>query len=107
MTWLHVLILSVLAEAIVETLKPFWDENFRGPDLKDKVIVLVASIVITVLTGVDLFALTDLNILEWAGVTGTPSLIIGSLLSGILISRGANWIHDLAKRILGLVVPKP
>lgn len=107
MTWLHVLILAVLAESIVETLKPLWDEDFRGKQLKDRLIVLGMSITITVLVGVDLFSLTDLAILKWAGVTGTPSLIIGSLLTGILISRGANWIHDLAKKILGLVVPKP
>ena len=107
MTWLHVLILAVLAESIVETLKPLWDNDFRGEAMKDRLIVLGMSIVITVLTGVDLFALTDLDILKWAGVSGTPSLVIGSLLTGILISRGANWVHDLAKRILSLVVPKP
>jgi len=106
MTWIQLLALSILVEAIIETLKPLWDPAARV-NLKDRLITLGLAVTITVMAGIDIFTLSDLPILAWAGVPPMVSLIVGAVLTGIIVSRGANWIHDLVKRILGIVVPKP
>ena len=54
---------------------------------------LILSIIIAVGTRTDLFELLKLNIF-------VP--VLGSIFTGILISRGANVVHDLLKKIQSL-----
>lgn len=78
-----ILILSIIGEAIWETLKMFWQE---GKISKDRIGALVVCIIIV--------WSTDLDIMTTLGIP-VRDKIIGVLLTGILISRGSNFIHDL------------
>ncbi|WP_238906583.1 MULTISPECIES: hypothetical protein [Clostridium] len=78
-----ILILSIIGEAIWETLKMFWQE---GKISKDRIGALVVCIIIV--------WSTDLDIMTTLGIP-VRDKIIGILLTGILISRGSNFIHDL------------
>ena len=78
-----VILLAILAEAIWETLKMTWQ---KGKISIDRVGALVISIGICVAAGVDMFSLVGVPL---------ASNIIGMVATGVLISRGANFIHDL------------
>jgi ABC-type xylose transport system permease subunit len=80
------LILALLCEAIVETLKMTFQE---GKFNWDRVLALIVSIIVAVITGADL--------LELVGIPATIPYV-GVVLTGILISRGANWLHEFIKK---------
>lgn len=78
-----IFILTVIGESIWETLKMFWQE---GKISNDRIGALVVGII--------LVWSTDLDVMS---VLGMPVRfkIIGILLTGILISRGSNFVHDI------------
>lgn len=78
-----ILILSIIGEAIWETIKMFWQE---GKISMDRIGALIVCIVIV--------WSTDLDIMTTIGIP-VKFKVIGILLTGILISRGSNFIHDL------------
>lgn len=80
---------AILIEAVWENLKMVWQ---KGKFSVDKIGALVVSIFICVLVNIDLFSLLGLTML-------VP--YVGSVLTGILMSRGANFIHDLFNKIKG------
>ena len=82
-----IIVAAVLAEAVWETFKPIWDKGKLNPDRGG---ALVIGIIIALAAGVDICTALGLTIVY-------P--VIGQLLTGILISRGANFIHDLFKSI--------
>lgn len=82
-----IIILAFLVEAIWSNLRMIWDSNkFNW----NNVGALVVSILVAVFTGVDVFPALGIN-----------GLIpyVGSILTGILISRGSNVIFDVLKKI--------
>ena len=87
---IQLIILSILAEAIWENLKMIWE---KGKFNWNRLGALILSIILAVATKADLFELLKLNIF-------IP--VLGSVFTGILISRGANFIHDLLKKIQSL-----
>lgn len=84
---LQILVVALLAETIWENLKMIWQ---NGKFSIDKMGALIISIIVTVCTQIDMFAILNFNI---------PIPFIGSILTGILISRGANVVHDLLNKI--------
>ena len=84
---LTIVIIALVAEAVWETLKMTWQE---GKVSIDRIGAIVVSILIAFGAGIDLFV-----------VVGVPLNIplLGILLTGLLISRGANFIHDLYSKI--------
>lgn len=74
-------------EAIWETLKLIWD---KGKLCLDCIGSLVIGVLISILAKIDIFELQGL-------VLSIP--FIGYILTGILISRGSNFIHDLYGKI--------
>lgn len=87
-----IIIAAVLAEAVWETFKPVWDKGKLNPD---RIGALAMGIIVSVAAGVDLFAALGL-------IIAYP--IVGQILTGILISRGANFVHDLLKSVEQLSV---
>lgn len=87
---IQLIILALLAEAIWENLRMIWE---NGKFNINRLGALILSIIIAVGTKTDLFELLHLNIF-------VP--ILGSIFTGILISRGANVVHDLLKKIQSL-----
>lgn len=85
------IVVAILAEAVWEILKNLI------PNMNDKVwnyINLVGSLAIGILiafiSDVNIFALLNID-LKWP--------VVGVILTGILISRGSNYIHDLVSKL--------
>lgn len=87
---IQLIILALLSEAIWENLKMIWE---NGKFSINRLGALILSIIVAVATKIDLFELLNLNMF-------IP--ILGSIFTGVLISRGANVIHDLLKKIQSL-----
>jgi len=96
MTFTEIGVIAFIVEAYVQTFKPFWDKDAAKPDVvKDRVAALVIGGVITVLTGIDLFAAAGVPmnffpvLVPWAGVVMTIPVF----------GRGAQIVHELIKLI--------
>jgi len=87
-TFWQLLVVALLIEAIVNNLKPLWDKT-KGFQI-DNLISLVLAVIVCVLVGVDIFTLV-----------GLPMIIpyVGSVLTGILVCRGANVLHELVQAL--------
>lgn len=90
MEFVHVIVFALLAESIWETLKMIWQ---NGKISIDKIGALVIGIALAVMGSLDLFDMLGISL-------GIP--IVGTICTGILISRGSNWIHDLMKKVTEL-----
>lgn len=82
-----IIVVSILAESIWETLKMTWQ---NGKVSIDRIGALVVSLVITLVTKMDLLALLGLE---------TTIPYMGSFLTGIIVSRGSNFTHDLLTKV--------
>jgi hypothetical protein len=76
-------VVAAITEAVWETLKMTWQ---KGKGNVNRIGSLVVGIIIALSTGSDILLLTDI-----------PSKVpyIGVILTGILISRGSNIVHDV------------
>ena len=86
----QLILLAFVGEAIWETLKMVWQKHKFHPDVLGSLII---GIVLALSTGLNFFELVGLPIIN-------P--YIGQVLTGILASRGANFIHDLVKIAQGM-----
>lgn len=86
---IKIIILALLCEAIWENLRMIWE---NGKFNVNRLGSLILSIIVAVATKINLFELLDIEIVQ----------ILGSIFTGILISRGANVMHDLLKKIQNL-----
>ena len=86
-SFLSVIVIALLAETIWENLKMVWQ---AGKINIDRIGALVVSIIVSMATQLDIFSILNF---------GITIPFVGSLLTGILISRGANVIHDLLNKI--------
>lgn len=89
MEYAQLVIVAILIEAIWENVKMVWQ---NGKLSIDKIGALVISILICTLAKIDIFPIVNLSI-------SVP--VIGSILTGIIVSRGANFVHDLFNKISG------
>lgn len=83
------IIIAILSEAIWETFKLISPRDV--PPQVDRAAVMVLAIFMCVTTGSDLFKMLGV-FLPWSS---------GAFFSGVLCSRGANFLHDLFKRVQG------
>ena len=89
MEYAALVIVAILVEAIWENIKMvFPNKKFSISMLGS----LLVSILICVLTKVDIFPVVGLSI-------SIP--VIGSVLTGIIVSRGANFVNDLFTKLKG------
>ena len=100
LTVVGILVLATVVEAVVEyflspILKPpGYEPPESGPDwrsLSMRYISAVVAIPLCFAYSADILALIGLSSGWWW---------VGQLLTGFLISRGANWIHEFASRWL-------
>jgi hypothetical protein len=82
-----VLIIALITEALWETIKMIKEP--KGINLS-RVGAMVLGILVAVAAGIDIF--------EILGV-GLGIKYVGSVITGLLISRGSNLIHDLLSSI--------
>ena len=85
-----IIVLAMIGESVWETLKLTWQQ---GKLSIDRIGALLIGVLIAVSTNVD--------VIEMVGVK-TVIPYIGVIFTGILISRGANFIHDLLQAINNL-----
>jgi len=88
----QVIVLAMLVEAVWETLKMLWQS---GKFSIDRAGALSVGLLLAIGTRLDLLELIKITVY-------IPYL--GIVLTGILISRGANFVHDLIKSITKLTV---
>ncbi len=87
MSIVTIITIALLVEAIWETLKMVWQE---GKININTIGALIVGIAVSILAKIDIFAMQ--------GITLSIPLI-GWILTGILMSRGANFIHDLFNKL--------
>lgn len=80
-------VVAIIAESVWETLKMTWQD---GKVKVDRVGALVVSMLIVFGTRLDMLSLLGIE---------TVIPFLGIILTGILISRGSNFIHDLLVRL--------
>lgn len=81
------LVVSAALEAVWETFKMFWQ---GGKVVPDRVGPAIIGVFLCLVARVDLFDLVQLPL-------SIP--YVGMALSGLLLSRGANFIHDFLTMI--------
>ncbi len=79
-------LVAFLVESLIQTFKPLYDKE-KGWN-KSTLLALAVGIVVSVATGFDLFKLLDIKV---------QFPYVGSILTGILTSRGSNFLHDILK----------
>jgi len=90
---MKLLVIAATVEAVWETLKMFWQE---GKLNVDRIGSAILGIVLCVLAEVNFFAIVGIEL-------SVP--IVGVVLSGLLVSRGANFAHDLLEAVSQLKSP--
>lgn len=83
MSFAKLLVLAMISEALWETLKMTWQ---NGKISIDRIGAMLTGVLLSVATGMDIMQLVEIPMF-------VPYL--GTILTGLLISRGANFIHDL------------
>jgi hypothetical protein len=80
---------AVLVEAVVTALKPVWDPDKRKVSL-GALVSLIVGLGIAFAAGMDL-----------CSAAGVPIQVpvVPQLITGILISRGANYVYDILSQI--------
>lgn len=89
MDYAQLIIIAILVEAIWENLKMIWDKNKLNINMLGS---LLLSMIICVLAQINIFKIVGIELI-------VP--IIGTLLTGIIVSRGANFVNDLFKKLKG------
>lgn len=89
MEFAQLVIVAILVEAIWENCKMIWQEGKFSISMIGS---LVVSILVCVLTTADIFPTVGLNIT-------VP--YVGSILTGIVVSRGANFVNELFVKLKG------
>lgn len=87
MSIITLLVLAIIVESVWETLKMTWQD---GKVSIDRIGALVVALVVAIATNFDMLALVKVD-------SSIPFL--GVILTGILLSRGSNFIHDLITKL--------
>ena len=87
MDYAQLIIIAILVEAIWENLKMIWDKNKLNINMLGS---LLLSMIICVLAQINIFKIVGIELI-------VP--IIGYLLTGIIVSRGANFVNDLFSKL--------
>ena len=83
----QLVIAALLVESVWETLKMIWkDGKFSVNSLG----ALLMGVLVSIFAGLDLFSLVGIDM---------KVAILGQILTGIILSRGSNFIHDLLSKL--------
>lgn len=89
MEFAQLIIVAILVEAVWENCKMIWQ---KGKFSINMLGALLVSILVCVLTKADIFPMVGLNI---------TIPFIGSILTGIVVSRGSNFVNELFSKLKG------
>lgn len=83
----QLVIAALLVESVWETLKMIWQ---NGKFSINTFGALLVGVLVSVFAGLDLFTLVGIDM---------KAAILGQILTGIILSRGSNFIHDLISKL--------
>ena len=89
MDFAQLVLVAILIEAIWENIKMIYDKQQLNVNMIGS---LVLSVVVCLLAQIDIFPIVGLNM-------AVP--FVGSIFTGIIVSRGANFVNDLFKKLKG------
>lgn len=89
MDFAQLILIAILVEAIWENIKMIYDKNKFNISMIGS---LVLGVIICLAAQIDIFSIVGINMV-------VP--FIGSIFTGIIVSRGANFVNDLLKRLKG------
>lgn len=89
MNFAQLIIIAILVEAIWENLKMIYDKRKINVNMIGS---LLLAMLVCVLTKINIFEIIGIKII-------VP--VVGELLTGIICSRGANFINDLISKLKG------
>ena len=89
MEYMQLVVIAILVEAIWENIKMIWQ---KGKLSIDVIGALGFGILICILTNANIFPIVGISI---------KIPVIGEILTGIIVSRGANFVHDLFTKLKG------
>lgn len=87
MDYMKLVIIAILIEAIWENLKMIWQEGKFNVNM---IGVLLLSVLVCILSRIDIFPIVGISLI-------VP--YIGSVLTGIIVARGANFVNDLFAKL--------
>lgn len=87
MEYFGLFFLAVIVEGVITYINEFF---VKGVLKWEMIFSILLGVFVAVAYGVDMLALVGLK---------TPVPFIGSILTGILISRGSNYVFDLVKTL--------
>lgn len=90
-----ILVMAIVVEALIEYAKTIGKAFLSGgwKVAVTQIAAVVLGVLLCFMSGGDLFAVVGIAF-AWPW--------LGNVLTGILISRGANYVSDFAKRIQGV-----
>lgn len=87
MEFLQFIMLAIIVEATWESTKMVWEDDKLSID---RIGALIFGLAVSLVYRVDLILM--------AGIS-QQSTFLGFVLTGIIISRGANYVHDLLGKL--------
>jgi hypothetical protein len=94
----NLIILALFVEAIVQTMKPFWDKT-AGKITTAEIVSMAIGIVIAVVAKINFLA----GVVD---VTQPVLLYLLYALTGIALGRGPSFVHDLWGKIKSSIINK-
>jgi hypothetical protein len=89
MNFAQLVIIAILVESIWENLKMIYKKQKLNINMIGS---LILAILVCILAKIDIFSIVGINL---------EIPIIGYVLTGIICSRGANFINDLFSKLKG------
>ena len=89
MEFTQLVLAAILVEAIWENCKMIWQEGKFSINMIGS---LILGVIICTFAGLDIFELVGI---------GLNIPILGCILTGIIVSRGANFVNDLFTKLQG------
>lgn len=87
MDFAQLVIIAILVEAVWENLKMVYDKKKINVNMIGS---LLLSMLICVLAQINIFEIVGINLIF-------P--VVGYLMTGIIVSRGANFVNDLFSKL--------
>ena len=86
-----ILMMSFVTVSIYDIIKSFYKDNKIDVN---SIVTAVLGIILAVASGLDAFALVGIDF---------KFAIIGQILTGLVISKGSNYVYDFITKIISLL----
>lgn len=91
MTFVIILAIAILIEAVMQAIKPLWGDASVGK--------LTVTEIVSIVLGVAIAVLAKLNIAEVLNIQQPAVLYVMYAFTGVAMGRGASFVHDLWSKV--------